>query len=154
MKLIQALLFIILLVIGVYFIVELISENDEYFIKATYNKTSIVQIPAISEEEGSVINSPSDFIDQVMVKIPFSEPSSKGIKVWVFFIIVATGGLILGFLISLVNIFSQRRKIMSQRAEIRKLQSELDTLRNQNIDENLILSDNFHDDSESDIVID
>ena len=38
---------------------------------------------------------------------------------------------------------------MSQRSEIRKLQSELDTLRNQNIDENLILSDNFHDDNES-----
>ena len=154
MKLIQSLLFIILLVIGVYFIVELISENDEYFIKETYNKTSIAENPTTSPEETPEVASHPEFVDQVMVKIPFSEPGSEGIKVWVFFIVVVTGGLILGFLISLVNIFSQRRKIMSQRSEIRKLQSELDTLRNQNIDENLILSDNFHDDNESDIVID
>jgi len=73
-------------------------------------------------------------------------------KVWVFFILVLTSGLILGFFISLVNIFSQRRKIMHQKSELKKIKSELDTLRNQNIDENLILSDNFEQDS--DILID
>ena len=121
-------------------------------------KKNISVTPYIETNIGKDVSNQSDSlnytIDQVMVKIPFSEPGSEGIKVWVFFIVVVTGGLILGFLISLVNIFSQRRKIMSQRAEIRKLKSELDTLRNQNIDENLILSDNFHDDNESDIVID
>ena len=96
MKLIQSLLFIVLLVIGVYFIVELISENDEYFIQDTYSDTSIAQprFEQYGKEETPPANSPINFIDQVMVKIPFSEPDSKGIKVWVFFIVVATPNMV------------------------------------------------------------
>tara|TARA_Y100000996_G_scaffold286590_1_gene226217 strand:- start:2007 stop:2453 length:447 start_codon:yes stop_codon:yes gene_type:complete len=148
MKLIQSLFFIILLVVGVYFIVELISANDEQFIKKTYHRTSLAQ----SIQSHNIADSISVPIDQVMISIPFSEPESEGMKVWVFFILVLTSGLILGFFISLVNIFSQRRKIMHQKSELKKIKSELDTLRNQNIDENLILSDNFEQDS--DILID
>ena len=148
MKLIQSLFFIILLVVGVYFIVELISANDEQFIKKTYHRTSLAQ----SIQSNNIADSISVPIDQVMISIPFSEPESEGMKVWVFFILVLTSGLILGFFISLVNIFSQRRKIMHQKSELKKIKSELDTLRNQNIDENLILSDNFEQDS--DILID
>jgi len=141
MKLIQSLFFIILLVVGVYFIVELISANDERFIEQTYQRTIIK-----SEVKDSTL------VDQVMINIPFSKPGTEGMKVWVFFILVLTSGLILGFLISLVNIVSQRRKIMQQRSRLKKMKSELDTLRNQNIDENLILSDDFE--HESDILID
>ena len=83
----------------------------------------------------------------VMINIPFTSKDSSGMKVWVFFILVLTFGLILGFLISLINIFTQRRQIMSQRYELKKLKSELDTLRNQNIDENLILSDDFENEN-------
>mgnify|MGYP001292667050 CR=1 FL=1 len=148
MKLIQSLFFIILLVVGVYFIVELISANDEHFIEKTYYRTGLAQ----SIQSYQIADSISVPVDQVMISIPFSEPESEGMKVWVFFILVLTSGLILGFLISLVNIFSQRRKIMHQKSELKKMKSELDTLRNQNIDENLILSDNFEQDS--DILID
>ena len=83
----------------------------------------------------------------VMINIPFTSKDSSGMKVWVFFILVLTFGLILGFLISLINIFTQRRQIMSQRYELKKLKSELDTLRNQNIDENLVLSDDFENEN-------
>ena len=148
MKLIQSLFFIMLLVVGVYFIVELISANDEHFIEKTYYRTGLAQ----SIQSYQIADSISVPVDQVMISIPFSEPESEGMKVWVFFILVLTSGLILGFLISLVNIFSQRRKIMHQKSELKKMKSELDTLRNQNIDENLILSDNFEQDS--DILID
>ena len=142
MKLIQSLFFIILLVVGVYFIVELISANDEHFIKKTYQGTGLAQ----SLDSNTVQDSTFVPIDQVMINIPFSKPGSEGMKVWVFFILVLTSGLILGFLISLVNIFSQRRKIMHQKSELKKMKSELDTLRNQNIDEDLVLSDDFEDD--------
>ena len=141
MKLIQSLFFIILLVVGVYFIVELISANDEHFIKKTYQRTSIA-----ASDSSMTIDSTSNTVDQVMINIPFSKPGSEGMKVWVFFILILTSGLILGFFISLVNIFSQRRKIMHQRSELKKMKSELDTLRNQNIDDNLVLSDDFEDD--------
>ena len=150
MKLIQSLFFIMLLVAGVYFIVELISANNQYFIKDTYYKTEIAQ----SDSNIVVSDSTAASIDQVMINIPFSESESEGMKVWVFFILVLTSGLILGFLISLVNIFSQRRKIIYQKTELKKMKSELDTLRNQNIDDNLILSDDFDDDEKTDITLD
>ena len=138
MKLIQSLFFIILLVAGVIFITELISVNDENFIMDTFERTGLSQ---------NSKNTSSELIDMVMINIPFTSKDSSGMKVWVFFILVLTFGLILGFLISLINIFTQRRQIMSQRYELKKLKSELDTLRNQNIDENLILSDDFEDEN-------
>ena len=150
MKLIQSLFFIMLLVAGVYFIVELISANNQYFIKDTYYKTEIAQ----SDSNIAASDSTDASIDQVMINIPFSESESEGMKVWVFFILVLTSGLILGFLISLVNIFSQRRKIIYQKTELKKMKAELDTLRNQNIDDNLILSDDFDDDEKTDITLD
>ena len=149
MKLIQSLFFIMLLVAGVYFIVELISANNQYFIKDTYYKTEIAQ----SDSNIVASDSTAASIDQVMINIPFSESESEGMKVWVFFILVLTSGLILGFLISLVNIFSQRRKIIYQKTELKNMKSELDTLRNQNIDDNLILSDDFDDDEKTDITL-
>ena len=138
MKLIQSLFFIILLIAGVIFITELISVNDENFIKYTFDRT------ILSKESE---NSSSEIVDMVMINIPFTSADSSGMKVWVFFILVLTFGLVLGFMISLINIFTQRRQIMSQKYELKKLKSELDTLRNQNIDENLILSDDFDDDT-------
>ena len=69
---------------------------------------------------------------------------------WIFFLAVLTCGVVLGFFIALVQIISQKREIIYQRSKLKKMQSELDTLRNQNIDENLILSDELVDDSESD----
>jgi phosphotransferase system glucose/maltose/N-acetylglucosamine-specific IIC component len=138
MKLIQSLFFIILLVAGVIFITELISVNDEYFIMDTFERTGLSQ---------NSKNTSSELIDMVMINIPFTSKDSSGMKVWVFFILVLTFGLILGFLISLINIFTQRRQIMSQRYELKKLKSELDTLRNQNIDENLVLSDDFENEN-------
>ena len=136
MKLIQSLFFIILLIAGVIFITELISVNDENFIKYTFDRT------ILSKESE---NSSLEIVDMVMINIPFTSADSSGMKVWVFFILVLTFGLVLGFMISLINIFTQRRQIMSQKYELKKLKSELDTLRNQNIDENLILSDDFDD---------
>lgn len=138
MKLIQSLFFIILLVAGVIFITELISVNDENFIMDTFERTGLSQ---------NSKNTSSELIDMVMINIPFTSKDSSGMKVWVFFILVLTFGLILGFLISLINIFTQRRQIMSQRYELKKLKSELDTLRNQNIDENLVLSDDFENEN-------
>ena len=67
---------------------------------------------------------------------------------------VLTCGVILGFFIALVQIISQKREIIYQRSKLKKMQSELDTLRNQNIDEDLILSDELVEDNDSETLID
>ena len=145
MKLIKYLLFIIFLVISLIFIINLMEENDESFIKKTYLNTSYA---AASEDSSKTA------VDQVMIKIPFTEPDSQGMKVWIFFLAVLTCGVILGFFIALVQIVSQKREIIYQRSKLKKLQSELDTLRNKNVDENLILSDDLDDENDLDIIPD
>ncbi len=143
MKLVKYLLYIIFLVLSLVFIINLMEENDESFIRDTFYKTNI------GKDSNNQSDSLSYAVDQVMVKIPFTDSNSSGIKVWIFFLAVLTCGVVLGFFIALVQIISQKREIIYQRSKLKKMQSELDTLRNQNIDENLILSDELVDDGES-----
>ena len=147
MKLVKYLLYIIFLVVSLIFIINLMEENDESFIRDTFYKTNI------GKGSSNQSDSLNYIVDQVMVKIPFTDSNSSGIKVWIFFLAVLTCGVILGFFIALVQIISQKREIIYQRSKLKKMQSELDTLRNQNIDENLILSDELVDDSESEPIV-
>ncbi|MAV64238.1 MAG: hypothetical protein CMG00_03495 [Candidatus Marinimicrobia bacterium] len=139
MKLIKYLLFIVFLVVSLVFIINLMEQNDEVFIKDTFLMTDIAK--EIYPDSSKNFKGP--YVDQVMIKIPFSDPSSKGLKVWVFFLAVLTIGVLIGFSIALVQIVSQKREVIYKRSKLKKLQLELDTLRNQSIDEDLVLTDNF-----------
>jgi len=140
MKLIKYLLFIVFLVVSLVFIINLMEENNDHFIKDTFFRTDIAKelYPKDIENKNNLKS-----IDQVMIKIPFSDKDSPGLKVWVFFLSVLTIGVLIGFGIALVQILSQKREVMYQRSRLKKLQLELDTLRNQSIDDDLILNDNF-----------
>ena len=144
MKLIKYLLFIVFLVVSLVFIINLMEENDETFIKETFYKTEVANqiYPNDADAEDSSI-------DQVMIKIPFSEEGSQGVKVWIFFLAVLTIGVLLGFIIALVQILSQKREIMYQKSKIKKLQLELNTLRNQSIEDDLVLIDDFEENKTS-----
>ncbi len=122
--------------------------NDETFIKETFYKTEIA-----NQIYPNDANTEDSSIDQVMIKIPFSEEGSEGIKVWIFFLAVLTIGVLLGFIIALVQILSQKREIIYQKSKIKKLELELNTLRNQSIDDDLILIDDFDDNKTSEELI-
>ena len=149
MKLIKYLLFIVFLVISLIFIINLIEENDGNFIKETFYQTE-----AAKKKYPNDSGSEEALVDQVMIKIPFTEEDSNGIKVWVFFLAVLTIGVLLGFLIALIQILSQKREIMYKRSKLKKLQLELNTLRNQSIEDNLILADDFEENNESEVLAD
>ena len=144
MKLIKYLLFIVFLVVSLVFIINLMEENDETFIKETFYKTEVA-----NQIYPNDANAEDSSIDQVMIKIPFSEEGSQGVKVWIFFLAVLTIGVLLGFIIALVQILSQKREIMYQRSKIKKLQLELNTLRNQSIEDDLVLIDDFEENKTS-----
>ena len=148
MKLIKYLLFIVFLVVSLVFIINLMEENDETFIKETFYKTEIA-----NQIYPNDANTEDSSIAQVMIKIPFSEEGSEGIKVWIFFLAVLTIGVLLGFIIALVQILSQKREIIYQKSKIKKLELELNTLRNQSIDDDLILIDDFDDNKTSEELI-
>ena len=55
-------------------------------------------------------------------------------------------GVAIGFLMALFQIISQKSQMIKQRSKLKKLQVELDTLRNQAIDENIEIIDEIEDD--------
>jgi len=78
------------------------------------------------------------------IKIPYlvEEGFESGINVWLVLILALTVGVLVGFFIGLFQLISHKRETMALRSKVRRLQVELDSLRNQAIDDDLELSDN------------
>ena len=119
MKLIKYILFIIILIISVVFIKELDSIN-----------TLIDGNP-------------------IMVKIPYLTSAvgfEEGLKVWQAIIFTLSIGVFLGFVIALIQIISQKAEIISLKSNLRKANNELDTLRNQDLNDEInLVEDNEND---------
>ena len=62
-------------------------------------------------------------------------------EVWVVVLGILTVGVLLGFFIALFQILSQKGELMSLRSKLKRLQVEIDNLRNESIDEDIMLSD-------------
>ena len=62
-------------------------------------------------------------------------------EVWVVVLGMLTVGVLLGFFIALFQILSQKGELMSVRSKLKRLQIEIDNLRNESIDEDIILTD-------------
>ncbi len=154
MQLIKNLLFILILIISIVFINRLEEENNGDFIKQTYLRTSDAKKELPNQYDKQFLKS-NKSIDQVMIKIPLSDKNSPGLKVWIFFLAVLTSGIILGFLMALVRMFAIKRESIVYKNKIKKLQLELDTLRNQNIDDDLVLKDNLEEENKkTDLMLD
>jgi len=154
MQLIKNLLFVLILIISIIFINNLEEENNADFIRQTYLRTSDAKKELPNKYDKQFLKS-NKTIDQVMIKIPFSNKDSHGLKVWVFFLAILTIGIVVGFLMALIRMFAIKRESMAYKNKVKKLQLELDTLRNQSIDEDLVLKDNLDDkNKKNDLMID
>ena len=81
----------------------------------------------------------------IAIKVPYlvSSPEySDGFNVWMVLVGTLTAGVLIGFFLALFQIISQKSEVISLRSKLRRLQVELDSLRNQAIDDDIILSDN------------
>ena len=113
MKLLKYLVFILILIGSLIFLVEL-------------NNLNTVEGQAIS------------------IKVPYltSFPEyADGFNVWMVLVGTFTAGVLIGFFLALFQIISQKSEVISLRSKLRRLQVELDSLRNQAISDDIILSD-------------
>ena len=55
------------------------------------------------------------------------------------------GGSMLGFFIAILQILSEKKETMSLRTNVKRLQVELDSLRNQSIEDDIVLNDSIID---------
>lgn len=81
----------------------------------------------------------------LLIKIPFLDNGTgqgyQEFEVWVVVLGILTLGVLLGFFIALFQILSQKGELMSVRSKLKRLQVEIDNLRNESIDEDIILTD-------------
>ncbi len=120
MKLLKYFLFISILIVSLFFFVELDSMN-------------VV---------GDVSN--LDPSSPIKILIPFliDNPSFKdGFEVWVALLGTLSIGVLVGFLLALFQIVSQKSEIIKTRSKLKKIQIELDNLRNQAIDDDIEIMD-------------
>ena len=83
----------------------------------------------------------------ITIKVPFLVDSSKygnGFDVWIILLATLTMGVLLGFFIALFQIISQKSEVISIRAKLRRLKVELDNLRNQAIDDEIIIPEGLN----------
>jgi len=116
MKLLKYFLFLIILSTSIYFLIEL-------------NEINMI--------DGQPIK----------IKIPFIENSSSlvdGFNVWVILLMTFTLGVVLGFVISLIQMISLKSETITLKSKNKKIQIELDALRNQGIDDELEMPDDIN----------
>ena len=119
MKLIKYLLWILVLMVSLWFLLE-------------FNK--------LNQPDGNAIT----------IKIPFLVDMSgyeNGFEVWRVLLMTLTAGVIVGFLLALFQIISQKGEVFSLKTKLRRIQTELDSLRNESINDDIVLTDEMDDDS-------
>ena len=81
------------------------------------------------------------------IKIPFLIMSGheNGFNVWIVLVMTLTAGVVIGFLLALFQIISQKSEVFSLKSKLRRIQAELDSLRNDSIDEDIVLTDEMDD---------
>ena len=114
MKLIKYILFIIILIISAVFIMQL-----------------------------DAMNILSD-CSKIMIKIPYLTNAvgfDNGLLAWQAIILSLSIGVFIGFIIALIQIISQKAEIISLKSNLRKVNDELDSLRNKSLDDDIELVD-------------
>ena len=86
--------------------------------------------------------------DPIKIKIPFvndSEMLSHGLNVWTVLLMTFTLGVVLGFVISLLQMISLKSETITLKSKNKKIQIELDALRNQGLEDELDIPDDLED---------
>ena len=121
MKLIKYVLFIIILIVSAVFIMQLDAMN----ILSDGSKT-MIKIPYLTDAVGF----------------------DNGLLAWQAIILSLSIGVFIGFIIALIQIISQKAEIISLKSSLRKINDELDLLRNKDLDDDIELVDDENIDNE------
>jgi len=100
----------------------------------------LVQLNELNQFDGNALN----------IKIPFliDMPGyESGFNVWMVLVMTLTAGVVIGFLLALFQIISQKSEVFSLKSKLRRIQAELDSLRNESIDDDIVLTDEMNDSS-------
>ena len=117
MKLIKYLLWVLLLMGGLVFLVKL-NELNQFD-----GNTLTIKIPFLQDMPGY----------------------ENGFNVWMVLVMTLTAGVVIGFILALFQIISQKSEVFSLKSNLRRIQAELDSLRNESIEDDLVITDEMDD---------
>ena len=100
----------------------------------------LLQLNELNQFEGNILTIKIPFL----VEMPGYE---NGFNVWMVLVMTLTAGVIIGFLLALFQIISQKSEVFSLKSKLRRVQVELDSLRNESIEDDIILTDEVDDSS-------
>ena len=100
----------------------------------------LVQLSELNQFDGNTLNIKIPFL----IDIPQYE---NGFNVWMVLVMTLTAGVVIGFLLALFQIISQKGEVFSLKTRLRRIQTELDSLRNESINDDIVLTDEMDDDS-------
>ena len=100
----------------------------------------LVQLNELNQFEGNAL----------AIKIPFLmdiPDYENGFNVWMVLVMTLTAGVIIGFLLALFQIISYKGEVFSLKSKLRRVQVELDSLRNESIEDDFLLTDEVDDET-------
>ena len=98
----------------------------------------LVQLNELNQFDGNALS----------IKIPFLvdlPQYENGFNVWMVLVMTLTTGVIIGFILALFQIISQKSEVFSLKSKLRRVQIELDSLRNESLDDDIELTDETND---------
>ena len=84
------------------------------------------------------------------IKIPFimdTPEYENGFNVWMVLVMTLTAGVVIGFMLALFQIISLKSDLFSSKSKLRRIRTELNSLRNESIDDDIVLTDEMDDSS-------
>ena len=100
----------------------------------------LVQLNELNQFDGNALS----------IKIPFLvdlPQYENGFNVWMVLVMTFTTGVVIGFILALFQIISQKSEVFSLKSKLRRVHVELDSLRNESIEDDIELKDETDDNS-------
>jgi len=98
----------------------------------------LVQLNELNQFEGNALS----------IKIPFLvdlPQYENGFNVWMVLVMTLTAGVVIGFILALFQIIAQKSEVFSLKSKLRRVQIELDSLRNESLEDDIELTDETND---------
>ena len=98
----------------------------------------LVQLNELNQFDGNALS----------IKIPFLvdlPQYENGFNVWMVLVMTLTAGVVIGFILALFQIIAQKSEVFSLKSKLRRVQIELDSLRNESLEDDIELTDETND---------
>ena len=98
----------------------------------------LVQLNELNQFDGNALSIKIPFL----VELPQYE---NGFNVWMVLVMTLTAGVVIGFILALFQIISQKSEVFSLKSKLRRVQVELDSLRNESLEDDIELTEETND---------